>query len=372
MSDRKLEKEKKKKMVEVLAVVQGVVGAGLVVLCGWMLKWGGKVSDSGSQTLSSLIFFLFNPSFAFHSIALQSVKELSQSVIITLSCFVSCVLSAVLGMVLLWAWGDSDTTPRTKVMLLLSMSFSNVGSLPLYLAAQMDLLRKPDVFSFLTVYIATQSFIMWAIFYPLSAAYLGRSARKIEISNEVVEMSEMGKTPTLDSATNADLPVITLKSLALLVFNPVVIAVLLGCVVALIPPVQHVLFVDFPLIAGLSDTLGQCNVGAHLLLLGFDLYPLKKLELPKLLLASSTAVRLVLVPTLVFLFYFLVLRSVFALDGTLMWVPLMLSGTPSNLGIVVIGRLFKSEVASQILLVSYACCIITVPFWNSVVLGILF
>lgn len=109
------------------AVVQGVAGAGLVATCGALLKRFGVVGEAGSAALSKMIFFLFNPAFAFFSIGRVSHAVLVDGLWILLSCLAACSLSALLGAALLLLWPSQP--PLTRVMVLMAVCFSNVGSL---------------------------------------------------------------------------------------------------------------------------------------------------------------------------------------------------------------------------------------------------
>ncbi len=349
------------------SVVQGVVGAGLVASAGAALKRAGVVNDVGAASLSKMIFFLFNPAFAFFSIAQVSPSVLLDGAWIMLSATAVLCVSCSLGMLLLVAWPRQD--PVTRVMVLTAVTFSNVGSLPLYLAGSLAALRKPDVFSYLTVYIGTQSFLMWGVFYPSAMLWLARQHRlqhaaAFELAS--IASEEEGSSPEQQSdAVPPAPPAVTCRSVAGLVFNPVVLCVMAGVLTALVSPLQHFLFVAFPLFARVAETLADCNVGAHLLILGFGLYPFRVATEWRLL-SLVTCVRLVIVPAVVFVLYFLLLHP---RDLTLAWVPLTLAGTPTNLGVLVIAGMFKSEAAPQILAMSYLSALVTVPFFNIVLLS---
>ncbi len=373
------------------AVAQGVAGAGLVAACGALLKRGGVVGEPGAAALSKMIFFLFNPAFAFFSIGRVSHAVLAEGAWVLAACAGACALSALLGTLLLLAWPPQP--PLTRVMVLMAVCFSNVGSLvraavlffapvkltpspqPLYLAGSLGALRKPDVFSYLTMYIAMQSLLLWGVFYPAAALYLSRRRRPPAAAVELSDVAEEdGKTPPLSdvedgktaaAAAAPSPPPLSLRSVLVLVANPVVVAVVAGTAVALVSPAQRALFVSAPLVANVAETLGNCNVGAHLLILGFGLYPFRPLsDWP--LLALAACVRLLVVPSLVFLLYFWLLHP---LDLTLAWVPLTLAGTPSNLGILVVAGLFGADCAPQVLLLSYLGALATVPFFNIVLLS---
>ena len=240
---------------------------------------------------------------------------------------------------------------------------------PLYLAGSLGALRKPDVFSYLTIYIATQSLLLWGVFYPIAAVYLSRRAPATAAAVELREMTDSDKDEGDRSSppplVPASPPAVSLRTVLPLVANPVVLAVLAGTAVALVPPVQRLLFETVPLLAAATETLGSCNVGAHLLILGMGLYPLQPLAAWPLL-SLAACVRLLLVPALAFLLYFLLLHP---RDLTLAWVPLTLSGTPTNLGVLVVAALFGADSAPQILLLSYMGALVTVPFFNIVLLS---
>jgi predicted permease len=205
-----------------------------------------------------------------------------------------------------------------------------------------------------------QSLLLWGVFYPLAALYLSRNP-----SSEPLELEELSEEEQ-PQALPVPPPRLSLRSVLVLVANPVVVAVIAGTIVALITPLQQVLFVEAPLIANVAETLGNCNVGAHLLILGFGLYPFRPLsDWP--LLALAACVRLLLVPSVVFVLYFLLFHP--SVDLTLAWVPLTLSGTPSNLGILVVANLFGADSAPQVLLLSYLGALATVPFFNIVLLS---
>jgi predicted permease len=355
------------------AVVQGVAGAGLVAACGALLKRFGIVDNAGSAALSKMIYSLFNPAFAFFNIGRVSHAVLAEGVWVMFACVAACSLSAMLGSLLLLAWPPQP--PLMRVMVIAAVCFSNVGSLvrqcrfscplshcvfqPLYLAGSLGGLRKPDVYSYLTLYIAMQSLLLWGVFYPLAALYLSRNP-----TPEPLELQELSDEEP--KAVPVPPPRLSLRSVLVLVANPVVLAVIAGTIVALITPLQQVLFVQAPLIANVAETLGNCNVGAHLLILGFGLYPFRPLpDWP--LLALAACVRLLLVPSVVFVLYFLLFHP--SIDLTLAWVPLTLSGTPSNLGILVVANLFGADSAPQVLLLSYLGALATVPFFNIVLLS---
>jgi predicted permease len=172
--------------------------------------------------------------------------------------------------------------------------------------------------------------------------------------------------------------------LQVLIFNPVVVAVLLGCFVSVVSPLQRVLFFSVPVLAQVcckeiqttfvlfcssskvSETLGSCNVGAHLLLLGLQLLPFERpVAWPLVFLAS--AVRLVLVPAVFFLAVLALLPP--GRDAALLWTPLALSGTPANLGLLVVAaKLHDPAIAPQLLVFSYAGAILTVPLFNVLIL----
>ena len=127
--------------------------------------------------------------------------------------------------------------------MLLAAVCSNVGSLPLYLAASLPL-QKPDVFSYLTIYIATQSLFMWGAFYPCSVLYLNRadrlSAQQKDVQLEEVTDEETASQPPPEPTDVP--PPLTATDLLRLIFNPVVIAVLAGVLVSSIVPLQTLLF----------------------------------------------------------------------------------------------------------------------------------
>ncbi len=297
----------------VLGVCQGVAGAGLVAGCGILLKRFEIVDQKGVAVLSKLIYHLFNPAFAFHSIASVPRALLLRGLWIVLGAAVSLSLSLVLGAVLLSCWPSSSSSsspssssssssssasaPATKVLLLLAAVCSNVGSLPLYLSVSLPL-AKPDVFSFLTIYIAAQSLFMWGIFYPLGVMFISKKTTREESADETELSTDLASKEVQQIQPP---PGLSLKDLLFLVFNPVVCAVIIGVVVSAIVPVQHFLFETAPLLAQVSDSLGACNVGSHLLLLGLQLFPFQR-PVEWSLVLMCTAIRLVLVPSIVFLF----------------------------------------------------------------------
>ena len=156
-------------------------------------------------------------------------------------------------------------------------------------------------------------------------------------------------------------------------FNPSTVGVLAGIAVSLIPALQHFVFdSQFTLLSNVARTLGDMNVGSHLLILGLGLFPLHVETAWPLVLVASL-VRLVLVPSVIFLLFAAVAHTFFMQRLPLepRWVALTLASTPPNLGILVIADRLQSRGAAQALLLSYVCSVVTVPFFNSCILYVL-
>jgi hypothetical protein len=318
--------------------------------------------------LAKLIYFLFNPFFAFATIGKVPRSVLYSELYIVLFCVMVVSLGVVLGVVLVLSWGQKQR--MLQCMTVMTVAFSNVGSLPLYMAGALPMLDRDEVYSYLVVYISTQSFLMWGCFYPLCMVYI----RSEETPLPPVEMERISVSSgeeeelSLDSISGPKVPV---KEVLKHVFNPITISVIVGVIVALIPPLQHFLFVTFPLLAKVASTLGDANVGAHLLILGLGMYPLK-LESEWLLVIVSTLVRLLIVPAVFFTFMLVFFRSfILSLPPALSWVPLTLSGTPTNLGMLVMADRFGSKGAPQILLCCYLVGLATVPFFNVMIFSVI-
>lgn len=98
----------------VSGVVQGVLGAGLVAGCGMAMKRAKLVDESGISSLSKMIYHLFNPAFAFHSIASVPRVLLIRGLWIVLGAAVSLLISSLLGLVVVSLW-PASAAPSTKV-----------------------------------------------------------------------------------------------------------------------------------------------------------------------------------------------------------------------------------------------------------------
>lgn len=148
-----------------LSVLQGVVGAFSVAALGCVLKWRGLVGPD-VKLLNTCIYWLFNPAFAFSNVGGIPRSVLAQGLVACVGgCLLSVTLSIALSMCLVAVW-PTPLAPSAKITLIMATSFSNVGSLPVYLAAQLHVLPKPDVFGFLVLYNGAQAFLMWGVYYP--------------------------------------------------------------------------------------------------------------------------------------------------------------------------------------------------------------
>jgi hypothetical protein len=110
-----------------------------------------------------------------------------------------------------------------QVLLLLAMVCSNVGSLPLYLAASLPL-PKPDVFSYLTIYIAAQSLFMWGLYYPCAVFYLQRQCREKEQAcvdeESATELSSLAAGEGVPAVSLARTPTLTAREILVRNFSP--------------------------------------------------------------------------------------------------------------------------------------------------------
>jgi predicted permease len=99
----------------VVGVVEGVLGAALVASCGAVLKKLAIVDKPGINALSKMIFYLFNPAFAFHSIGSVQREVLLRGLWVVFGALASLTISLLLGLLLLLFWPSTNLKPSTKV-----------------------------------------------------------------------------------------------------------------------------------------------------------------------------------------------------------------------------------------------------------------
>lgn len=348
-----------------VTVIQGVIGAFVVAGTGTVAKARRLVPEGTGATVAKLIYWIIGPLFAFNSIGRVSIGL--PHLLVAVGALSVVTSSFGVGLLVLLAWGSLPATNR--VVVLMMTTFSNVGSLPLFLAQALPYLQKPDIFSYLVVYIATQSLLMWGIFFPAAMVYLSR----VRAREAVVEMAAVGDSGSPQPTPTPEAPLKVLQVVGL-VFNPSTVGVLAGIGVSAIPALQRFVFASsFTLVANVARTLGDMNVGAHLLILGLGLFPLHVETAWPLVLVASL-VRLVLVPSVIFTLFAAVAAATSfsqALPLEPQWVALTLASTPPNLGILVIADRLQSRGAAQALLLSYILSVVTVPFFNSCILYVL-
>jgi predicted permease len=328
-------------------VSQGVAGAGVIAGLGVAMKHFKLVPDNTGDVVAKLIYWSFNPAFTFYNIAQLQTGALVNEALIAFSCIVVVSMGLLAGGALVLAWGEKNLL--NSLMILLVCGFSNVSSLPLHLAGSLPMLRKPDIYSYLTSYIATQSLLMWGCFYPVAVILLRRQQNSESESN-TIELVEKGTDGEEEGQVEGQveeretLPELSFIKILILVFNPQTLSCIFGIIVALIPPLQAFLFGEtFTLFSTVTRTLGDANVPGHLLILGIGLIPLKVVSEWPLLLAAAS-LRLIVVPALVFVFLLTVLRPlVLHVPLEVAWVPLTLASTPTNLGILVIALMLGSK-----------------------------
>lgn len=201
-------------------------------------------------------------------------------------------------------------------------------------------------------------------------------SKQAAAGNRLVEMVEVksedepSSSPPPAPSEESDIPPVTLRGTLSNVFNPMVVGLLCAVVVVLIPPLQRLLFERVPLIRSVTESLGVMSIGGHLLVLGFGLWPFK-VQMEWLIIFLAAGIRLVIVPAVLFALFFGTGLYDTVSRVEVAWVPLTLSGTPSNLGVVVLASIFRSDAAPQILLVAYLCALVTVPGFNVALLSLL-